>query len=337
MRTFSLSRAPWIWGFLAALCAWIWIFLVSGQGAGQTMSLALSLAPYLVLVAIGQMLVITVGPGNIDVAVGPVIALSGFVSVGTTFTTGSVPLGLAAGMGAGMAVAVVSIIAILWLAVPPIVATLAAGLMASSVTLALNTNFTAYASSGLRSFLDLRPWGIPLIAVVVAAITALVALVLRATVPGRELLAVGQNRRAAERAGIGTERVVAIAYLASGALSGLAGSLLAAYILPSPEIGGNYLLDSIAVVVVGGTLLSGGRAVPLGIWGGALFFILLEGLLSFIGWNLAGQDVLKGILLLLVLSLATGETTSGKRRLRIGKLAGASSPAGSRDAGGSNA
>jgi ribose transport system permease protein len=320
MRRLTFSRIPWIWGFLAAAVVLACIMVVSGQGGEQTLSLALSLAPYLVLVAIGQMLVVTVGPGNIDVAVGPVISLAGFVSVGVTYATGSVALGLGAGIGVGMVVATVSLTAILWLAVPPIIATLAAGLMASSFSLMLNQNFTAYADSGLRAFLDLRPGGVPLIAVAVAGVTALVALALRGTVPGRALLAVGQNRRAAERAGLPVARIVASAYLASGALAGLAGSLLAVYVLPSPEIGANYLLDSVAVVVVGGTLLSGGRAVPLGLWGGALFFILLEGLLSRVGWEISGQNILKGVLLLIILSLAAGGVTGTQPRRRIRPL-----------------
>lgn len=71
-------------------------------------------------------------------------------------------------------------------------------------------------------------------------------------------------------------------------------------------MGNDYLLDSIAVVVIGGTLITGGRAVPAGVWGGALFFILLDGLLNLIGWSYAGQNVLKGFLVLSVLFLASG-------------------------------
>ena len=75
---------------------------------------------------------------------------------------------------------------------------------------------------------------------------------------------------------------------------------------PNVELGNDYLLDSIAAVVIGGTLITGGRAVPAGVWGGALFFILLGGLLNLIGWNYAGQNVLKGFLVLAVLFLAGG-------------------------------
>lgn len=318
----TLAR-PWMWGFVAAALVWVTILAISNQGSGQTVSLALSLAPYLVIVGLGQMLVITAGPGNIDVSVAPIISLAGFVAVQVTASTGSVPVGILAGIGTGLAVAVVSVVAILGLAVPPIIATLAAGLIASSLTLSLADGFTAVPDDGLRRLLNLRPAGVPVLAVAVAALTALVVALLSHTTYGRSLLAVGQSRRAAERAGIPVARIIATTYLASGALAGLAGALLAAYIAPSPDLGTRYLLDSVAVVVIGGTLISGGRAVPVGIWGSALFFILLDGLVNLVGWSTAAQNLLKGGLVLFVLFLAgggtlrnAGLTTRPRRRLR---------------------
>ncbi|MGV9764341.1 ABC transporter permease [Micromonospora tulbaghiae] len=313
----TLTR-PWIWGFLAAALVWTLILAISDSGGGQTVSLALSLAPYLVIVGLGQMLVITAGPGNIDVSVASIISLAGFVSVQVATATGSVAVGLLAGVGSGVAIAVISVVAILGLSVPPIIATLAAGLIASSLTLSLADGFTAVPDEGLRALLNLRPAGVPVLAVAVAALTAVVAAVLSRTVYGRSLLALGQNRPAAERAGVPVARVVTTTYLASGALAGLTGALLAAYIAPSPDLGTRYLLDSVAVVVIGGTLISGGRAVPVGIWGSALFFILLDGLVNLVGWSTAAQNLLKGALVLFVLFLAGGGTPrASTRRIRI--------------------
>ncbi|MER7498893.1 ABC transporter permease [Nonomuraea pusilla] len=306
MNVRVLLTRPWIWGFAAAALVWVAILAISGQGGGQTVSLALSLAPYLVVVGLGQMLVITAGPGNIDVSVASVISLAGFVSVAAAASTGSVVLGVGAGVAAGIAVAAVSTVAILGLSVPPIIATLASGLVASSATLSLAGGFTAVPDPGLRELLNLRPAGVPLFAVAVAAVTVAVVAVLRRTVYGRSLIAVGQNRRAAERAGIPVRRVIAATYLASGALAGLTGSLLATYIAPTADLGTRYLLDSVAVVVIGGTIISGGRAVPTGVWGAALFFILLDGLVNLVGWSTAAQNLLKGGLVLLVLFLAGG-------------------------------
>jgi ribose transport system permease protein len=311
MNIRAIASRPWIWGFAAAVLVWLVILIVSGQGGGQTVSLALSLAPYLVVVGLGQMLVITAGPGNIDVSVAPIISLAGFVSVGVAASTGSATVGVLAGMGVGVLVAVISTVAILGLSVPPIIATLAAGLVASSATLYLANGFTAVPDPGLRQLLNVRPAGIPVLAVAVAALTGLIIVLLRRTVYGRSLIAVGQNRRAAERAGIPVARVIATTYLVSGALAGLTGALLAAYIAPSADLGTRYLLDSVAVVVIGGTLISGGRAVPVGVWGAGLFFILLDGLVNLVGWSTAAQNLLKGGLVLFVLFLAGGGDRAG--------------------------
>lgn len=282
------------------------IYLASHTFGLGTISLALSLAPYLVLVGIGQMLVISAGPGNIDVSVGNIVSLAGFVSVGVTSSTGSVTLGLLAGAGSGVGTAVISVIAITLVRIPPIVATLASGLIASSFTLTLANGFTANPSPALRSFVNASVGGVPIIAIITALFTVVVVLVLKFTVIGRSLVAVGQNRRAAEYAGIKSVRVIAGTYLVSGLLAGISGALLATYIAPTADLGTSYLLDSIAVVVVGGTLISGGRAVSAGVWGGALFFILLDSFLNLIGFSLAGQNVLKGALVLAVLFLAGG-------------------------------
>jgi ribose transport system permease protein len=302
----------WVWSFLFALIVLIGIFATTHSFSGGTISLALSLAPYLVMVGSGQMLVISAGPGNIDVSVPQIISLAGFVAVSVTSGTGSVTLGLLAAAGTGLAVAVISVVAITFIKIPPIVATLASGLIASSFTLTFANGFNANPSAALSGFLRDRVFGIPVIAIIVAVFSVLLVLALRRTVLGRSLLAVGQNARAASFAGVPTKWVTASTYLASGLLSGLAGALLATYIAPTADLGTTYQLDSIAVVVIGGTLISGGRAVPAGVWGGALFFILLDSFLNLIGWDLAGQNVLKGLLVLAVLFLAGGTARTRK-------------------------
>jgi ribose transport system permease protein len=142
--------------------------------------------------------------------------------------------------------------------------------------------------------------------VVVILFTVLVSLILKWTTWGTHMLAFGQAQRAAQYAGVNATKVFDVVYLTCGVLAGLAGALRASFSAPNVELGNDYLLDSIAVVVIGGTLITGGRAVPAGVWGGALFFILLDGLLNLIGWSYAGQNVLKGFLVLAVLFLAGG-------------------------------
>jgi ribose transport system permease protein len=207
----------------------------------------------------------------------------------------------------------ISVLAILLIRIPPIVATLATSLIVSAISLTLSQGFQGSADPVLKSFLIWAPFGIPAFAVVVAIFTILVSLGLSRTTWGARMLAFGQAQRAAEFAGIRARDVIPAVYLASGVLAGLAGALRANFSAPNVELGNDYLLDSIAVVVIGGTLISGGRAVPAGVWGGALFFILLDGLLNLIGWNYAGQNILKGFLVLAVLFLAGGVPLIGRR------------------------
>jgi ribose transport system permease protein len=206
----SFAFPAWTWSFVFAALVLIGILAVTGRGIAGTLSFALSLAPYLVLVGLGQMLVITAGPGNIDVSVGSVISLTGFVSIGVTTATGSITLGLLAAVGTGVAFAILSVFSIMVIKIPPIVATLASGLIATSFTLSMADGFTGFPDPRLRAFLNLRMLGVSVLAVLVILLTAVVVLAMRYFVVGRSLLAVGQNQRAAGLAGVPATRIVAV-------------------------------------------------------------------------------------------------------------------------------
>ncbi|GIT78783.1 ABC transporter permease [Leifsonia sp. LS1] len=311
----SRLRWPaWGWSLIGVLAVWLCIVAVRPGQPFEPLAQALSLAPFLVLVALGQMLVITLGPGNIDVSVGTVVSMASYVAVGVGAAAGPV-IGVAAAVGAGVAAGLVSVVAILVLRVPPIIATLATSLIVQSCTLLLADSNRATAGAGLRTFVNAKLLGVPVMALLVVVVTALVAVVLARTRFGLGVLAVGQSPRAAERAGVRVWRVTAITYVVSGALAGLAGGLLAAFISPSTVLGTSYMLDSVAVVVIGGTLISGGRAVPVGAWTGALFFVLLSGLLNLVGWSVGAQNILKGVLVVAVVVVSAAATGTGRSAL----------------------
>ncbi|MEH3090146.1 MAG: hypothetical protein PGN24_11340 [Microbacterium arborescens] len=193
-----LRRGPawpaWGWSLLGVLAVWAVIVAVRPGSPLDPMAQALSLAPFLVLVALGQMLVITLGPGNIDVSVGTVISMASYVSVAVGATAGPV-LGLAAGVGSGLAAGMLSVTAILLLRVPPIIATLATSLIVTSATLLLADAARGGADPGLRAFVTAKAFGIPIIAIVVAALTVVVWLALT-----RDPCRCGRHRRRSERA-----------------------------------------------------------------------------------------------------------------------------------------
>lgn len=321
----GLTWPAWGWSLIGVLAVWAVIIAVRPGAPFDPIAQALSLAPFLVLVALGQMLVITLGPGNIDVSVGTIVSMASYVSVAVGASAGPVA-GLLAATGAGVAAGLVSVIAILLLRVPPIIATLATSLIVTSGTLLLADAARGGAHPDLRAFVNAKVLGIPAIALLVAVATLIIWFVLRHTRLGLSIIAVGQSERAAERAGIKVATVTATGYLLSAGLAGLVGGLLAAFISPSTVLGTSYMLDSIAVVVIGGTLISGGRPVPVGAWTGALFFVLLSGLLNLVGWSVGAQNVLKGVLVVLVVivaSTATGTGRSSLRRFRASMTPGA--------------
>ena len=113
---------------------------------------------------------------------------------------------------------------------------------------------------------------------------------------------------AARFAGVPVGRVRAITYMVCGALGGLDGALLAGYFRgANVDIGNEYLLASIAVVVVGGTSVAGGEANLPGIWGASLFMVLLLTMLNTFGAGAGMRLLLTGVIIVAVIALAGGK------------------------------
>ncbi len=133
------------------------------------------------------------------------------------------------------------------------------------------------------------------------------ALVLQRTIFGRSVAAIGQNARAARLANIPVERVKMLTYGLCGALGGLAGALLAGYFRGSSlDIGNEYLLTSIAVVVIGGTSVIGGKANVTGLWGASLFLVMLLTMLNTYGVSAGVRLVVTGAVIIAVMVAAGG-------------------------------
>src|SRR6202043_2013733 len=109
--------------------------------------------------------------------------------------------------------------------------------------------------------------------------------VLHRSVYGRHLFAVGRNEEAARYSGVNSQRIIASAYIVSGALAGTAGLLLAFYtnsISPSTH-GNSYELYGIAAAVLGGCSLRGGEGSIIGILIGTALLQVLQNLVNLLG------------------------------------------------------
>lgn len=309
-----LARKPWLWSFLGAFAVWILAVLTAhGEGAGGMVSAALAFSVFTVLVGIGQMFVITLGPGNIDLSLPANIGLSGAVAMQVMAEAdGRIALGLACAVLVGAAVGAFNYLLIRLLRIPPIIATLAASFILVSAGISYGRGLQITPPPAFAHFTVVRLGGVPVLAIAALAVTALSAVLLHRTIYGRSVLATGQNMRAARLAGIKVERVRFLTYLLCAALGGLTGALLAGFTGGSSlDMGAEYLLSSIAVVVIGGTSVAGGAANLPGIWGASLFLFMVVTLLNTAGFGAGIRDVMTGLIIIVVITIA-----GGRRRLR---------------------
>lgn len=298
----------WIWAALAVAVLWVVLSAVSGRWSVASLSGIVLSASFLTCVALGQMLVVTTGRGNIDLSVAGVLTQSAFLAlVVVQGQDGRIWLGVLAALALGAGVGLVNAALVIWLRIPAIIATLATGYILASA--ALMTNAADFGprvvAPGLR-WLASGKWDeVPVFALVTLAAVLATALVLRATVFGRRLSAIGQSRAAARLAGVPVNRVLVTAFVASGVLSALTGLVLGAYVGGAfLEIGQRYLLQSVAAVVLGGTLIAGGQGTALGTWFAAILLILIVTIMQILSLPRGTQDLLQGVVVILVLALA---------------------------------
>src|SRR3569623_439448 len=270
---------------------------------------ALALAVFIVIVGIGQMFVITLGPGNVDLSLPANIGLASAVAMKTMDGNDAlVAVGLAAARGTGMAIGVANYALIRVLRIPPIIATLRSSFIILSIDISYGRGLQIKPPPAFADFSNIQIFGEPILAVAGVLIAVVAGIALQRLVYGRSVLAIGQNMRAAWLAGIPVERIRFITYVLSGALGGINGALLAGYFRgASVDSGNEYLLSSIAVVVIGGTSVAGGKANVPGIWGAALFLVLLLTMLNTFGVSPGLRLLLTGVIIVGVITAAGGQ------------------------------
>ncbi len=305
----TLLARPWIWSFLGAAGVWVAaIVFTGGYGAGGMLTAALSLAVFTVIVGVGQMFVITLGPGNVDLSLPANIGLASAVAMKTMAGNDAwVALGLAAALASGLAVGVANYLLIWLLRIPPIIATLSASFIIQSVDISYGRGLQIKPPPGFADFTNILILGVPLLAILAALFALGANVALHRTIWGRAVLAIGQNIRAARLAGVRVEPTRFATYALCGVLGGFDGAMLAGYFRgANVDIGNEYLLLSIAVVVIGGTSVAGGKANIPGVWGGALFLVLLQTMLNTFGVSAGVRLLLTGLIIVAVITAAGG-------------------------------
>jgi ribose transport system permease protein len=236
----------------------------------------------LALVAFAQMVVIAAG--GLDLSVGAMGGLAAII-VGGLMEIFHVPpvlaiaVGLAVGAGGGAATG--------WLVVrtglSPFMVTLATGSVFTGVNLGLTSGRPFYyLPESFKAIGILKLGGIPLLMLFTLLVGFLLYLLFRNTGLGRQMLALGANPRAAELAGVPVARTRVLVHTLSGMLAAAAGIMLTIRLgVAQPSIGNDWLLNSFAAPIIGGTLLSGGSlSVPGAVFGALLLLLIGNGLIQ---------------------------------------------------------
>lgn len=259
------------------------------------------------IVAVGMTFVIV--SGGIDLSVGSLIALSAVVAAllirnvagGVNATTGGLTLAcLGAIAMCGLAGAASGAV-ITFCGIPPFIVTLAMMLVASGFAYIFAQGQSIYQLP--ESFVWLGRgadmFGLPNAVLLLVILYALAYVLMSRTTLGRYLYAVGGNAEAARLSGVPVKRVMLFAYIASGALAGLGGVVMASQLKSgSPTYGGMYELYVIAAVVVGGASLKGGEGRILGTLIGAFTIAVIQNGMNLCNVESYTQKVVLGLVIL---------------------------------------
>lgn len=305
-----LRQEPWIWSFLGMILVWlVTAIYTGGKGSTEVITAALSFATFTALVGVGQMFVIATGPGNVDLSIPATIALSGAVAMKIMDGANAMLLaGALASMGCGVVVGTLNYLLIRVLRIPPIIATLSSSFLILSTAIAYGRGLKIKPPPLLADFTTAQVAGIPVLALVFIVFAYAMSVVLKRTIYGRSVLAIGQNMRAARLAGLRVERTRFLTYALSAVLAAACGYLLAGFSGgASLNMGQEYLLGSIAVVVIGGTSVAGGKANLPGVLGASMFMFLLITMLNTFGASAGIRLILTGLIIVAVITIAGGD------------------------------
>ncbi len=259
-------------------------------------------ATIFVVMAVGQALVVITR--NVDLSVGSILGVSAF-STGAVFTAfPGAPVGVvfAVGIVLGAVLGAVNGLIVTAVKVPALVITLGTLYVYRGILNAWAGSTQYFIGDAPRSFGTLAVkavLGLPLIAIGALVVAVLVGLVLYATRAGRDLYAIGSDPDAARLFGLRVDARVIGAFLACGALTGLAGVLYAArFNSVGADTGAGFELQIVAAVVVGGVAIFGGSGSAIGAAIGAVLLTTMTGSLAALDVSKFWQQAIVGVLII---------------------------------------
>jgi ribose/xylose/arabinose/galactoside ABC-type transport system permease subunit len=274
-----------------------------------TLRLQLIQVTPVLIVALGMALVI--GTQGIDLSVGAVMALAAAL-IPLYVGYGTVPA-IAVALLAGVVTGSIAGLMVSRVGVQPIVATLGIMVAGRGVANLFGGEIKSIRDPGIVGLGTGSLLGIPYTVLIAALVAVVVWFAVRRTTFGRQLVAVGGNKLAAELAGLPVKRILLTTYVVAGLLAALAGVLLAARSQASDptKLGLLMELSAITAVVVGGTPLSGGQVRIVGTIAGALLMQLITATLIFHDIADSAAQVTQAVIVLAAVYVQLGRRKAG--------------------------
>lgn len=299
-------------GFLAIFLFFAVVLRDSGFLTQRNLvNIILQTAPVTIM-AIG--LVFALSAGEIDLSIGSTVAVSALAGA---MAMAAVPqaallVGIGAGLGAGLLIGLVNGALVAYMRLPSFLVTLATMGLFAGVARSLTQLRSIPVTDPL--FTDLfgsgALFGIPSLVIWTLAAVLIGHFVFRQTKYGAHVLATGDNARAAMVTGIKVPRVRLSVFLISGAMAGLAGLLYSGRLQAAKyTLGETDLMTVIAAVIVGGTLLNGGKGSIIGALVGSLMMGMLNNGLILMGLSVSDQMIVRGLIILVAVAVSLRETS----------------------------
>ena len=271
------------------------------------------------LVAIlGLGMTLAIASGNFDLSVGSTAAFAGCISFSLVPIIG-VPASIAAGLAAGALVGLINGLIITELRVPAFIATLGMLTIVRGAALIYTDGKDLYlfGQTGYKVLSGEYLFGVPTPILLAVGIALLLGFVVSQTRFGRHILAIGSNPSAAQRSGIPTNRVLWMVFSIVGATAALSGMIISSQVLTANgRLATGLELSAIAVVVLGGTALSGGQATMIGTLLGALLISMVNNGLNLLNVPIFYQELTVGVLMLGALAVNISQGFDVRRLFR---------------------
>lgn len=305
-----VERNTWAYAAVGSLVMWLAVGIVSNNLNLQSLATNMFSASFLALAALGQMLIITSGRGAINLAVPGLLTVGAFMNVNLIANKEAFILpGMLLIIGFGAVVGILLALCVIYLKIPAMIASMAMNYVLSTVSMIFNSaqgHEQLHLTQTLQSVARGSMLGIYNVVWITLAVMLAMQFIISKTTFGRSLLALGQNYEAAYFAGIRVKTVEIASYILCCILVALTGMLMASRVGGAfLGMGDDYMLNTVGACVIGGTLISGGKASAVGTVLGALFLTLINTALQLANADLGLLNVITGALIVLVIVIGT--------------------------------